>query len=223
MPFDDLQSICFDVDNTLVDRSHAVKCYIHELINRFPRLLAYGEKPSIVEMIAEKDNHGYLDRSEFCQWMSRKFSVLEMSPEAVWMDFSRHLKQHFYPDPEIVKLLKGLENRYPLYIITNGSKETQLAKLKRSGIDHFFKGIFISGEVGASKPNPKIFKMALSKANCKPRQAIYVGDDPINDIWGAARIGMKTCWVTLGRPLSLLRTKPNFYIKTLHHFKDEIE
>jgi putative hydrolase of the HAD superfamily len=89
-------------------------------------------------------------------------------------------------------ILDYLTVRYQLHIITNGFEEVQYKKLKNSGIYHYFSTITTSEEVGVKKPNPKVFKMALKKANANPNQSIMIGDSFEADILGAKNIGMNT-------------------------------
>jgi len=49
-----------------------------------------------------------------------------------------------------------------------------------------------SSEVGYRKPNPKIFQLALEQAGLQARDALFVGDSPKADIFGAHRAGMVT-------------------------------
>ncbi|MEW6070603.1 MAG: HAD-IA family hydrolase, partial [Candidatus Thermoplasmatota archaeon] len=58
------------------------------------------------------------------------------------------------------------------------------------GIFKLFDSITTSEEVGVRKPSEKIFKIALKKARCKPKNAIYVGDSIERDILGAKAVGM---------------------------------
>ena len=43
-------------------------------------------------------------------------------------------------------------------------------------MDCLFETIIISGEVGVKKPDPDIFKPALSATGLKPDEVVYVGD-----------------------------------------------
>lgn len=94
--------------------------------------------------------------------------------------------------------LKALRNRgYKLGIIANqlpGLKD----RLNKWGVLEHFDLIITSSDVGVSKPNAKIFDMAISKAKCSPEVCIMVGDRLDNDIIPANSIGMKTIWIKNG-------------------------
>jgi HAD superfamily hydrolase (TIGR01509 family) len=60
-------------------------------------------------------------------------------------------------------------------------------------------GFTLSCEVGAEKPDKLIFERALSIAGCTPAQAVFVGDDPVNDA-GALDAGIPVILVPPARP-----------------------
>ncbi len=62
--------------------------------------------------------------------------------------------------------------------------------LERCGIAHFFQVIVDSHEVGIEKPDPRIFNFALTKAQARPEQTLYVGDIYSIDVIGAERAGI---------------------------------
>ena len=55
----------------------------------------------------------------------------------------------------------------------------------------FFASVTISTEVGAAKPNPKLFEAALAKHNCPPALAWHVGDSLREDYEGAKTAGLR--------------------------------
>ena len=44
---------------------------------------------------------------------------------------------------------------------------------------------------GVKKPDPKIFELALNKANVNPEQSVMIGDDLEADVMGAISLGME--------------------------------
>ena len=49
--------------------------------------------------------------------------------------------------------------------------------------------------VGVSKPDSRIFQIALSELEIRPEQAIYVGDTFLDDVVGSKRAGMFSAWL----------------------------
>ena len=92
--------------------------------------------------------------------------------------------------PGAIEILKYLDNKYNMHIITNGFKEVQKKKLEKSTITRYFKTITISEEVGYKKPNPIIFNYALEKANTVNTRSLMIGDSYQADILGAINVGI---------------------------------
>ncbi|GAB5415010.1 MAG: hypothetical protein Cons2KO_26130 [Congregibacter sp.] len=55
--------------------------------------------------------------------------------------------------------------------------------------------IIVSEAVAYTKPDPQIFEIALKALNVKATETVFVGDNPIADIDGAAACGMRTVFV----------------------------
>jgi len=49
------------------------------------------------------------------------------------------------------------------------------------------------------KPNPEIYQAAISKSGVGPENCFMISDDPLSDLAGAKRLGMKTVFVTSGK------------------------
>ncbi len=60
------------------------------------------------------------------------------------------------------------------------------------GLADLLDVIVCSDEVGARKPDPRIFEWALEKLALEPEQVMYVGDSLEKDVQGAANLGMTT-------------------------------
>ncbi len=59
----------------------------------------------------------------------------------------------------------------------------------------YFSEITISTEVGAAKPNPKIFTDALTINICQRSEALHIGDSFSADYQGALVSGIKAIWL----------------------------
>lgn len=68
--------------------------------------------------------------------------------------------------------------------------------LKELNLADFFTSVTISTEVGAAKPDPKIFAVALAKHNCPPQSAWHIGDSRSDDYEGANAAGLRGYWLT---------------------------
>jgi putative hydrolase of the HAD superfamily len=109
--------------------------------------------------------------------------------------FREHRHARCRPYPETVAVLESLRGRMRLVVVTNGTEEHQRAKLDASGLSGHFDAIVTSGAVGASKPDPAIFRAALDAVGCRPGEAAMVGDNPLRDIAGAQQAGLRGVWL----------------------------
>jgi putative hydrolase of the HAD superfamily len=67
--------------------------------------------------------------------------------------------------------------------------------LEPAGITELVDGVVTSAEVGAPKPNPRVFERALAIAGVEPAGALHVGDKVDNDVEGAAAAGVRAVLV----------------------------
>lgn len=104
------------------------------------------------------------------------------------------------PFPGVLELFRDLHAAgLKLGIITHGLTVKQAEKLVRLGLVPYLApdAIFISDQIGVAKPNPKIYAVALRGVGVRPERAMYVGDNPRNDVDPPRTLGMLTCWARL--------------------------
>jgi len=94
--------------------------------------------------------------------------------------------------PGAIDLLDFLYPNYNLHIITNGFADVQNRKLLSSGLNKYFKTITNSEDAGVKKPNPLIFKKALSSSKALPQESLMIGDSLEADILGAMQLNIDT-------------------------------
>jgi HAD superfamily hydrolase (TIGR01493 family) len=194
-----IRAIFFDLDGTLIDRAGAHRRYCLDLMGRRPDVFSPGRTQSDLEtLVAGADAPGWARRA-FARRAAAAFPALGLTASELARDHAR-LISFVIPAPSITGLLQGLGGRYRVAIVTDGSSRSQRAKLARLGLGTATPRVFISGELGAAKPDPAPFLAALAWAGCRPEEALFVGDDPVRDIAGAAGVGMATCWISSGRP-----------------------
>ena len=73
--------------------------------------------------------------------------------------------------------------------------EDMAADLPALGLDGLVDGVVTSHTVGYRKPHRAIFERALAIARVEPHDAVMVGDEPYQDVFGAQRIGMRAVWL----------------------------
>lgn len=87
--------------------------------------------------------------------------------------------------------------------------------LDEYNILQYFDSTVYSNETGLFKPHPKMFEIPLNKFNCKPQNAIHLGDMLETDVKGAQEFKMKTIWfndMNSPKPTKIL---PDYEIKQI--------
>lgn len=97
----------------------------------------------------------------------------------------------YYPDS--LDALARISARVPVAALTNGN-----ADLARIGVSAHFRFQLGSREHGAAKPEASIFHAACARLEVPPAEVLHVGDHDELDVLGAARAGLRSCW--LNRP-----------------------
>jgi len=100
-------------------------------------------------------------------------------------NYSQNIEKHNILMPNAYEILEFLKPNFKLHIITNGFKEFQYRKLRKSGLEPFFDDVFISEVVGYHKPHLAFFEHILEKIGAKKEECLIIGDDMKTDIQGA--------------------------------------
>ena len=170
--------IFFDLGSTLVDESVAYRNRIKKTIANTD--IRYDEFYRRMVEISKHNQNAY---NKVLEEYGLKKAPWNSNDEFVY--------------PEAENCLNELSKHYKIGIIANqnfGSKE----RLDKLGLLKYIDLVIASAEEGVTKPDLRIFQIALDRANCKPEEAVMVGDRLDNDIIPANKIGMKTVWIKQG-------------------------
>ena len=86
-------------------------------------------------------------------------------------------------------LTKLSDMGYTMSVISNADGRVEQI-LKDVNLRQYFEKIFDSTIVGFSKPDKRIFEIALKTLDLQPPQALYIGDVYTYDVWGANSAGL---------------------------------
>lgn len=113
------------------------------------------------------------------------------------------LQNHMTLTEELQCMMRELSARsgIRLGVITNGASEFQWKKFHMLGLDEYIdkESVFVSGDLGVSKPDPGIFRAAQEGFGLPPENLWIVGDSVRADIAGAKACGWHTLWLRTGR------------------------
>jgi HAD superfamily hydrolase (TIGR01549 family) len=91
-------------------------------------------------------------------------------------------------------LLAAVKERSQVGIVSNNLLEEQRGKLRQCGLDRFVDELVVSEETGMSKPDPRIFQIALARLGRRADEVVMVGDSWAADVIGARAAGIRAIW-----------------------------
>lgn len=189
----------FDLGSTLIDESDCIK--------------------KRCDVICESKN---IDREEFIgkvtEYAKTDSYAVKAAASYYGVDIPRWFGELERLYPNVPNILEALFQKYKLGIIANqvaGTKE----RINNWGIGKYFDVVVASAETGCAKPDLKIFNTALKEADCKPDEAVMIGDRIDNDILPAKKLGMKTVWVRQGfakyQNVKSINVNPDYVINNI--------
>lgn len=131
--------------------------------------------------------------------------------------YAERNRVEYYPDS--LAALERIAARVPVAGLTNGN-----ADLERVGIGHLFAFNLAAREHGAAKPDASIFHAACSRLGCAHGDVLHVGDHIEMDVAGAARAGLRSCWINReGRRWEHPELRPDLEFDTLTALADWLD
>ncbi len=146
-----------------------------------------------------KSSKGELNTSrEFWNLMLTKLKIPQIPKLSDRLQRVRHAH-----DRDMFKLYEGvpttlsiLQKKYKLALVSNCAAGTDRI-IRSLDIDRFFDCITLSYQVGARKPNKRLYLEALRCLDLKANDCVFVADE-ISDLEGARNVELKTVLVQQG-------------------------
>ena len=105
--------------------------------------------------------------------------------------FSRMLGNHADLMPGCMEFLQRVHDKMKIAFVSNGVGEIQRSRLARCPFAHMLDAILISGEIGVSKPDPRVIDRALEALGCTDKSdAVFLGDSATADVAAANAAGI---------------------------------
>lgn len=173
--FENIEWVFFDVGSTIIDEHIA---YEHRMKD-----------------IADLANTTYSSVYETAMGFYKQNQKGDLeTAKLLGVDLTKWHKEDEVLYSDAYECLEILSSRYKIGIIANQSLGTK-DRLEQHGILQYIDLVIASAEEGVAKPDKKIFEIALERGNCKPNNAVMIGDRIDNDIIPAKLLGMHTIWI----------------------------
>ncbi|HUW81538.1 MAG TPA: HAD family hydrolase [Phycisphaerae bacterium] len=136
---------------------------------------------------------------------------LEVPCDGYVEPFRRYMRQPRL-QPEVVDALRAIE--LPICLVSNADHDDLLAAIEHSGLR--FDEVVTSQQVRCYKPDPGIFRQALTRTGWSADRVLHAGDSLHSDVAGARAAGVRTVWVRRQRRISdLPRAEPDYTVADL--------
>lgn len=198
-----LRALFLDIDDTLYSTSEFAAAARRAALDA---MIRHGLKMSLEEAVAELAEviaefgsnypHHYdrlLRRLPADRLPPGNPAILVAAAVGAYHDTKYRSLFPFRDVPDVLSRLRA-ETDLKIGVITEGLEIKQAEKLVRLDLVKWIArdAIFISDQIGISKPNRKLYARACSESGVRPEEAMYVGDHPVNDIAPAKALGMVT-------------------------------
>ena len=210
-----MTNLLFDLDGTLYDFKATEKIALGVVFDHYG--ITFNDENFA---LYEKGNHYLWDlyekggitqdfiNTERFNMLFKALGVNGSGDEAGEM-YVDNLAQNGILLPGALEFLKWLDTEkeaYTPYIITNGIPKTQHGRLSNSNTEHFYRGIFISGEMGVQKPHKAFFDKVFETAGITADDSIVIGDTEKSDIQGAVNSGIRSIYINFKGEKSKIAT-----------------
>jgi putative hydrolase of the HAD superfamily len=200
-------AVLFDLDDTIFDHKHSRRCGLKAIQADYPELstvpieILEGEHEVLLQADYGKVLDGTLSlidaraRRAGGLFLSRGIDVDQETIYEASTIYNKAYEIAMRPVPGVAGVLLALSQKTDLAVVTNGLNDLQRRKLRICQVEHLFREIVISENIGSRKPDHAIFKAALDALDIPCCQAVMVGDSWSNDILPARALGMKPIWL----------------------------
>jgi putative hydrolase of the HAD superfamily len=129
-------------------------------------------------------------------WLERYFERLgHPAPAEAGPAIDRGYGLWTWPIPGVVGALLRLRAEGLRVAVVSNSDGSVAASLAAAGFAGAFEFVLDSEVVGAKKPEPVIFALAVDRLGVDARRVWYVGDSEFHDVGGARAAGLAGTWL----------------------------
>lgn len=217
-----IEFLLLDLDDTILDFHKAERIAIGKTIRDFgvePTEEVLSRYRAINKYHWECLEKGTMTRN---QVLLGRFSMLfeelgvAVDAEKCARQYEKNLAIGHYFLPGAEEAMEQLFGKYRLFLTSNGTASVQKGRMTSANLYRFFEKVFVSQEIGATKPSKEYFDRAFSQVpDFDPAKAMIVGDSLSSDIKGGINAGIKTCWVNPSHAAAPADIQPDYQIEAL--------
>jgi len=183
-----IKCIIFDLGDVIIDLDFSR--FFNEVINPSP--LNKPQTHIILEFFRQSDTYhqGKITDEEFYQQACELLQVCKLNQSEFFAAFNSIISGLNIEMLDLVKQIRNM-NKIKFVCMSNiNSSHWSYLKKQKWDIWDIFDEFILSHEIHITKPDPKIFELAIKKAGCEPEQILFI-DDGLNNIHSARELGIK--------------------------------
>lgn len=132
-------------------------------------------------------------------WRNDFVNAVTVTPELLHSTMQYFRKEsitHLRAYSGAIELLRALRaTGSKVFLLSNAQRTFTEAEMKELGLWSEFDDIFISSDHACCKPDTHFYNAPINKYGLKPSECLMIGNDPVNDIWGAKKAGMDAFYI----------------------------
>ncbi len=198
--------VLFDMDDTIFDHSLTCRDALDRIRTEYPEFAGrrleevwgeYGRLLGVthVDVMLGRRASEVVRAERFvrlAEWAGRPISLARAD------EVSRVYREHYQalrrPVEGAPELVRRLHRDHTIGVVTNNTVAEQTEKIAFLGLESAIDALVTSEEIGAAKPDARIFHRALERTGGRPEGAVMVGDSWGSDIVGARAAGIRPIW-----------------------------
>ena len=217
---DAYDALTFDCYGTLVDWGRGLLDFLQPvLLQRDAHVIDdfLLEFFAANEPVAQVDGRRYADVLR--EVLRRLGERLGFTPDAALLDAFAASPSDWQPFPDTVESLRRLAEHFDLVVVSNIDNSLFAVTQKRLGVS--FKHVITAQEVGAYKPDRRMFEAALAAVGSA--RVLHVAQSTYHDIAPASELGLDTAWIRRdGNAAKAVDVKPTWTFESLAECADAL-
>ncbi|MGM0554019.1 MAG: haloacid dehalogenase type II [Pseudomonadota bacterium] len=190
------QTLAFDVYGTLID-TQGIAATLEGWIGERAPVLARAWREKQLEYTFRRGLMGAYADFDTCTEQALRYCCqaldIELDPDQEVALLQRYRQLPAFTDAAPV-LDRLRADGHRLFAFSNGRAETVDELLRHAGLDDRFEDVVSVDEIGCFKPDPRVYRHFLQRANVLPMAAWLISGNPF-DVIGAQAAGMRTAWL----------------------------
>jgi putative hydrolase of the HAD superfamily len=223
-------AVLFDLDDTLFDHHHSARAALAGVHANFASSASFDDferhhihflEEMHIEVLAGRVPLDDARRERFRRvFAALGLAIDEGTTDAVACAYRDGYMAARRAMDGAAALLAELRPHARVAVVTNNLLEEQQNKLEYCGLAPLVDALVASEDVGVSKPDPAIFRIALDRVGASKQDAVMVGDSWQADIAGAHAAGIRAVWFN---PQRLPRPLPHYEVEEIHRLTPAAE